>query len=287
MGEVVQIPRTIRSAERALGGIDGLLTAKEWERAAIVYAFTYEGKAGNPNLTTSREIGSDQQVSDQQLTIIEFTKEEINGLRTQDAVRHYRSAWKTAIRQGKAADIRPGQKAALPDSKFPPFRPNIQNPTRREALLQQAEADGLEGPGKVLDVASNPKAVASALKADSEFAKRVVKDSDVLHAVTQAVIDNATDEADLRNPARAHASPARPANRSEPPTKTVLRELTAAKAAHDAHVLVGEVIAVWHLLSDEAKDAVKEEWEPMLREIDAAFTGLFSDDELAALLREG
>ena len=41
--EQVRLPRAIGAAQKALTGIEGLVTAKEWERAAIVYAFTRKG----------------------------------------------------------------------------------------------------------------------------------------------------------------------------------------------------------------------------------------------------
>jgi hypothetical protein len=43
---MVQIPTSIDGAIDALNGIEELLTAREWERAAIVYAFTREDGHG-------------------------------------------------------------------------------------------------------------------------------------------------------------------------------------------------------------------------------------------------
>lgn len=42
------IPETIEQATESLTGLERLLTAKQWERAAIVYAFTRNGGKPGP-----------------------------------------------------------------------------------------------------------------------------------------------------------------------------------------------------------------------------------------------
>ena len=46
MTKRIKIPDSIEGAENRLAALDGIATATGWERAAIVFAFTYEGKPG-------------------------------------------------------------------------------------------------------------------------------------------------------------------------------------------------------------------------------------------------
>jgi hypothetical protein len=103
----VAIPATIEDAVGALTGIDALLTAKGWERAAIVYAFTYEGRG---------HFASDGNPSDGRVTITDFAKLGIAGLTTRETVALYRDAW---LEKGDP-NIGAGDTVTLPDSKFPP-----------------------------------------------------------------------------------------------------------------------------------------------------------------------
>ncbi len=44
----ITIPASLDEATERLAGLDRLLVAKEWERAALVYAFTREDRGGRP-----------------------------------------------------------------------------------------------------------------------------------------------------------------------------------------------------------------------------------------------
>jgi hypothetical protein len=160
----MQVPETWADAERALGDIDGLLTAHQWDRAAIVYAFTHEGKAGNPNLTKTRQIG----------TITEFANRGLKGLSTRDTVRAYRKAWKIAIEKVGAPNLSPGDRYTAPDLPFPPWSTidtgTYGSVTDSEEIRMQAEADGT-GVGKALDVAKNLKAMEAAIIASPKVAR--------------------------------------------------------------------------------------------------------------------
>lgn len=59
---------------------------------------------------------------------------------------------------------------------------NVADPGRRDALIAQANADGV-GASKVLDVASNKRAVIAAVKADPALAAAIASDSGALLAV--------------------------------------------------------------------------------------------------------
>ena len=107
----MNIPKTIELAEAQLVNIGGIVTAKEWERAAIVYAFTEVGEANNEGgkpATSSR------------LSVREFAKLGIIGLKSKDTVRKYHTAWVDACDAGEALPIGPGDTFNEPDLKFPP-----------------------------------------------------------------------------------------------------------------------------------------------------------------------
>lgn len=108
----IAIPASIEGARKELEGIESLLTAKGWERAAIVYAFT-EPQQGKRTSTNSR--GGP-------MTIQAFSDLGINGLKTIDSVRKYRNEWEQAVKRGETKESAPGMKVKLPDRDFPPTR---------------------------------------------------------------------------------------------------------------------------------------------------------------------
>lgn len=102
----ITIPASIDEAITSLTGLDGLLTAKEWERAAIVWAFTHEGAPGSHWSEKRSEITT--------LSSRDFAKLGIAGLRSDQTVRRYRQAWQAAIGAGLARETHPGQVTELP-----------------------------------------------------------------------------------------------------------------------------------------------------------------------------
>lgn len=104
----VNIPATIEDAISELDGIGALLTAKQWERAANVWAFT-EPQQGRRNL-----VGKPTK-----LTVREFAELGIAGLQHHETVAAYRNAWQAAINSGHAKAARPGRPARLPDIDWP------------------------------------------------------------------------------------------------------------------------------------------------------------------------
>jgi hypothetical protein len=122
----IVIPRTIEQAKRTLAEVGGLLTAKEWERAAIVYAFTKPGTGGRRVTAASTP----------QLTFRAFADLKISGLRTEKAVGAYHSAWADAIKDG-AVESKPGKTVTLPTHEFPAYREN-HDPTASERNVRMA-----------------------------------------------------------------------------------------------------------------------------------------------------
>jgi len=145
----VAIPATIKKAVEALSGIGTLLRAKEWERAAIVYAFTTAGGE----------------------TFREFAKRGIVGLSHHQAVSRYHGAWQAAIDQGKAIAVSPGDNVTLPDLTWPQdAKLQELQPEDRAAIEEAAERFGV-GAGKVADIVRNPKAVKAATYAREAIAE--------------------------------------------------------------------------------------------------------------------
>lgn len=93
----ITIPASLDEAKASLNGIGALLTAKEWERAAIVYAFTRDGTDSDKNPRRSRSTTS--------LLPREFAALGIMGLGSDTTVRQYRKAWQTAIDDGQAKAV--------------------------------------------------------------------------------------------------------------------------------------------------------------------------------------
>jgi len=144
------IPASIDEAVSNLNGIEALLTAKGWERAAIVAAFVRLGEHGvSPAKATSS------------LSTHEFAALGIAGLKSKDTVRTYVQRWLDA-NNGKHP--KPGSKVKLPASPWETVNmtsPNTptrvrsaiaKDPAKLAAVTQQAvETVGLEA---VLDAVS-------------------------------------------------------------------------------------------------------------------------------------
>ncbi|QIS16475.1 hypothetical protein [Nocardia arthritidis] len=102
----MRIPDDIESAVLDLKGLGELVTATEWQRAALVFAFTYEGRPGG------RSTGQESPVAK---SIDEFAKLALAGLKSRNSVRKYRRAWALAIQDGYATHVMPGDIIALPE----------------------------------------------------------------------------------------------------------------------------------------------------------------------------
>ena len=110
--EVIRIPTEIAVLRERLNGLGRLLTARKWERAAIVYAFTEPGEIGR---------GRWYKPDPPRMHIREFAAQGFVGLTTNKAVSRYRDAWVKAIDNGWAAPVKAGQLVRLPDKPFPPW----------------------------------------------------------------------------------------------------------------------------------------------------------------------
>jgi hypothetical protein len=211
MPETIQLPRTIGSAQKILEGIEGLLTAKEWEKAAIVWAFTYES---SPGPKAAGEIGIDLYRS----SISDFARKGISGLKTKVTIIAYRKAWKKAIDEYGAADVKPGQKVTLPTEDFPATRTGTNGynteegaTTTIEHIIEQhgsavvVQAATKADPKFGEQVAADPEVgvtVARRVMAEPEAARSILIDPKLRTTVMDAGLHAIGDEEDLKNPSR-------------------------------------------------------------------------------------
>src|SRR5260370_8567334 len=154
----ITVPATIEAAGASLASLDGLVTAREWERAAIVYAFTRDGRTvGNPAIvslsafarpTIRDTISGNPEI----VSLSAFAGLRIVGLRDQKTVAAYRAAWQAAVDQGKAIAATPGALLAMPALRFPPLSlgrtgRNVRQ-GRQDAIDADAHRHGAPGASK-------------------------------------------------------------------------------------------------------------------------------------------
>ncbi|MGA7051337.1 MAG: hypothetical protein WBZ37_08670 [Mycobacterium sp.] len=120
----MQIPANLDDAALDLKGLGELVTASEWKRAAIVWAFTREGKPGpRADLSTS-----------EQISVSDFAELGVSGLASRTTVTKYRKAWAKAIGDGFATSVRPGDLIDLPDVEWRDyFNPPVPKPDEENA----------------------------------------------------------------------------------------------------------------------------------------------------------
>jgi hypothetical protein len=163
----IKIPSTIEDATERLISLGELVTAKEWTRAAIVAAFVSPGEVGG---STKIEVKADSSVENDLEDCSAFARRGIIGLRSKDTVRRYHDAWMSDDRERPT----PGAKIELPDTPWPPDSKHgaglKDQPERQEAIKRQAAIDGT-GVTTASDIASNPKAMITAIKADPATAR--------------------------------------------------------------------------------------------------------------------
>jgi hypothetical protein len=133
IAKLVVIPASLDDTTRELEGLGRLLQARNWERAAIVFAWT---EPGVPHLASAERAADTRRLS-----ITAFAALDITGLRSRESVARYRRAWEMAVDDGQAIAVGPGDEAALPAREWPPFRD--ESPSRQLAA-QYPHADALD-----------------------------------------------------------------------------------------------------------------------------------------------
>lgn len=122
------IPASIEDATRALSGIDALLTAKDWERAAIVAAFVEVGEQ-HQNRHVERTSAL--------LTPKGFAALGIAGLKSDNTVRRYVEAWAST---GLPRPT-PGEEVEMPTAAFPTVKTKAQDVAQQPGAVATALAD--------------------------------------------------------------------------------------------------------------------------------------------------
>lgn len=114
----ISIPASVEELTANLDGINRLLTAKQWERAAIVYAWT------EPEVSGGRPVSGGNPPL---MNLVRFAALGITGLRDRQQVRLYRAAWESAAEDGQSSlDIKPGDEVNLPTL---PWKDHFGEPT--------------------------------------------------------------------------------------------------------------------------------------------------------------
>lgn len=101
----ITIPASVDEAVDKLGSLGKLLTATEWERAAILAAFVRLDEHGGDKTKTESSLAS----------TAEFAAKGIVGLKSKDTVRRYVNAWMDEVKVRPT----PGQPVDLPTAEFP------------------------------------------------------------------------------------------------------------------------------------------------------------------------
>ena len=110
----MKIPNDIDEAFIELKSIGELVTSSEWQRAALVYAFTEDRGRGGDNRKSNVQNCT-------LLSVKDFADQGLSGLHSRVSVSKYRRAWSKAIEAGLAEDIGPGDDISLPDADWTEF----------------------------------------------------------------------------------------------------------------------------------------------------------------------
>lgn len=128
-----KIPAQVDALKDHLGGLNALLTSKEWERAAIVFAFTGVGGPRNS-----------RQPEPPRMNIRTFAAQGYAGLTTNKTVTRYRAAWVMAINAGWAVPVNPGDLVRLPQHPFPSWKVSTTKQARLWRPVEQRVFTGID-----------------------------------------------------------------------------------------------------------------------------------------------
>jgi hypothetical protein len=217
----IEVPKTLDAAKVSLDGLDALLTAKQWERAAIVYAFTSNGQGERTDLTSHR--------NDTKLTFTEFAKLKISGLATRQRVAEYHDAWQKAIDAG-APDAHAGDSFEFfpDDSKiewkdvFGEQTTDVQERVARQVLRERPEVVADAMPQAI------ERVIESVPEARGKIAD-VIAESRIGETVHGKIVEKHEDRRDSSN---ANES------RMQPPTKPVRKVIDAINGFFDTTLIV-------------------------------------------------
>jgi hypothetical protein len=155
----VTVPQSFTVPD-TIEGVAGLLTARKWEKSAIVYAWTLpEESGGRPKSVKKLPL----------FNISEFADLGITGLTSRPTILAYRNAWVWAVEQGLAQPAIPGKMIELPEGvDFPPTTVTYNRPHTLDAEYQAEADDAGITRDAVRRAAANKAALKAAIKADPE-----------------------------------------------------------------------------------------------------------------------
>ena len=118
----VFIPSSIEDMRSRVNDLTALLTASEWELAAIIWACTTDELRGRPPKGVNTDTFP--------MPLKVFAAERFKGLHSVNTLKKYRAAWKLAIEHGIAEDIRLGDSVVLPTADWQTyFNPQVEDDT--------------------------------------------------------------------------------------------------------------------------------------------------------------
>lgn len=256
----VIIPSTLDEVKEHLNGLGKLVTAKEWERAAIVWAWTREGVNQYESLVSSY----------QAMTITDFAKLGIINLSSRNSVREYRQRWQAIVDElGDAYAVRPGD-------EIPP----VEKPWREEKSRDDGDVDSDESTSDSVPQPS-AEAVIAAIRNNPEVAQQVVADADARAAVARASFEYDGDAEEMANA----ADPQRAEMRSDVVSMRYREKMREWRR-------LGDELAAWtdrvELSESETRTSIADAQivQNTARLIESKLSGQF-DRDLSALLSEG
>jgi hypothetical protein len=162
----ITIPSTVEEAATALGGLEALLTAKEWQRAAIVAAFVKIGEG------RGKSIGN----SSSAISPVRFAKLKINGLQSENTVRMYVQRWLDAH---DGVHPEPGAQVLLPETPWPVTRTGTDGYDSEEGAVETIKKLTRKHPTAITKAAEESdevaEATADAVEQSSPVRTKVVK----------------------------------------------------------------------------------------------------------------
>src|SRR5690606_34839865 len=171
------IPSTLDEVKEHLNGLGKLVTAKEWERAAIVWAWTErKGQGARTDLSNSGKVG-----------FSEFARYGIHGLSKYDSVAYYHDRWQAIVdKYGDEYAVRPGDEI-----------PAVADPWREERSRDEGGGESTSNSAPQPSVED----VVAAIRNNPEVAQQVVADTDARAAVARASFEYDGDAEEMANAA--------------------------------------------------------------------------------------
>jgi len=221
----ITIPGSIEEAETALNGLEALLTAKEWQKAAIVAAFVKPGirKRQGQFMTTSQ-----------------FADLRISGLQSQNTIVMYVQRWLDAH---DGIHPEPGAQVALPDIEWPVSRTGTDGYDSEQGAIDTITKIAEKHPDALTKAAersdSVAEATADAVEQASPVRSKVVKRATKRNKEHKEKIkDKAKPLTDVADKAKDNYDEAETGH-TDPSLQTIIRLIMSVHEAEVVWALAG------------------------------------------------